>query len=547
MVGLADLKAQGNALFGAKNFAEAEKKYTAAIEAGDEANDSKVLAVVYANRAACRLSLKRYMDANVDAKKATTLDPTYAKAYARLATGQDRMANYLESKQSWKSALDALPQTDLKPAEEVQKAQYEAGLEAATAALIKAQNTVLSQDNGTFIEVRGGTGRMPWDLAAAIIPRLRLQRPTAISPELYSSAWVIAGAYEDFMSGVCSMNQLRVIDSATGKTAGIPGAIVGLTNGIMRDVRVMHFPDNDFLTKYNKQVGFEAQAHRAWTEGGPEVVIREALARQRKEGWNATRPALSLTVRAWIMRGIMDSHVLQRNVVGVEFYKNCLTVIRTLDEHWILESKENRGVIFEKTFMFGVQQLYLNAVMQSYSNSDGSTEILEDLFKQSDLLIREIDEALRQPRSTEPVDPGFVSSFYLYPKGEAYAMKGFYYNKMSMKNGNDRRAFSRKAALEYFAAAKCFPQDDEKHPWFLHVALDNMLNSHSFPLRETLEVMKQIRLAVPKANEIWEYSSLKAAGSGDIFDKIAKQEQEMRDMVAEGKGSLDACIGIEYD
>jgi len=77
----AELKAQGNALFSAKNFQEAENKYTKAIQAGDEAADPKGLAVMYANRAACRLSLERfvficgstivdrYMDAVSDARK----------------------------------------------------------------------------------------------------------------------------------------------------------------------------------------------------------------------------------------------------------------------------------------------------------------------------------------------------------------------------------------------------------------------------------------------------------------------------------------------
>jgi stress-induced-phosphoprotein 1 len=57
----ANLKAQGNVLFIAKNFAEAEKKYTGAIEASNETEtaDPKGLAVLYANRSACRLSLKR--------------------------------------------------------------------------------------------------------------------------------------------------------------------------------------------------------------------------------------------------------------------------------------------------------------------------------------------------------------------------------------------------------------------------------------------------------------------------------------------------------
>jgi hypothetical protein len=87
----ADLKAQGNVLFIAKNFAEAEKKYTGAIEASTETADPKGLAVLYANRSACRLSLKRfvyrqmrcatrpiypvhrYMDADADATKVSDI------------------------------------------------------------------------------------------------------------------------------------------------------------------------------------------------------------------------------------------------------------------------------------------------------------------------------------------------------------------------------------------------------------------------------------------------------------------------------------------
>lgn len=95
------------------------------------------------------------------------------------------MGSYDKSKINWQRALDALPKTNLKPAEEVQKAQYEAGLKAASAALTKLENTVLGQDGRTFVVQ--GEGRMPWDLAAAIVPRLRVQRPTAGSPDLYSS------------------------------------------------------------------------------------------------------------------------------------------------------------------------------------------------------------------------------------------------------------------------------------------------------------------------------------------------------------------------
>jgi len=49
------LKDEGNRLFSARKFAEASEKYTAAISAeGGSTN-----AVLYSNRAACRLNLKQ--------------------------------------------------------------------------------------------------------------------------------------------------------------------------------------------------------------------------------------------------------------------------------------------------------------------------------------------------------------------------------------------------------------------------------------------------------------------------------------------------------
>lgn len=77
------LKEEGNKLFVKKKFAAAAIKYTEAI-ALDGQN-----AVLYANRSACRLSLKQFLDAKDDAKQATKLDPEYAKGWTRLASAHD--------------------------------------------------------------------------------------------------------------------------------------------------------------------------------------------------------------------------------------------------------------------------------------------------------------------------------------------------------------------------------------------------------------------------------------------------------------------------
>ncbi|KAJ7745657.1 hypothetical protein B0H16DRAFT_1726704 [Mycena metata] len=540
----AELKAEGNALFSAKKYKEAEQKYTGAIEAGDEVADPKGLAILYANRAACRLSLKRYLDAERDATKATVLDPTYAKAFARLATAQDGQGKYDESKESWQHALDALPKTDLKQAEQLQKSQYEVGLANATVALVKAQNTAITDNtdprNGAFI--MRGEGRLPWDLAAVIVPRLRRETPN--NPSLvYSSAWVIHFAYEEFAQGIKQLDELQQIGN---QMAGRLGAIDALCNGIMRDSRVFHMSDGKFISKYNKQVAFEAQVRRAWTDGGPELVIREALARQSNEGWDSVRPALGVTIRALIMRGMLEGGLRQNHHVAAEMLKNCLDVLRTLKEHWILEPKENRGAIFQKTFIFGVQELYIDALMHTYDRSNPSAELLEDLLRESDLLINGVDEALRQPSPGQP-DPGFVSSFYIYPRGKAYAMKGFYYNQKAtfMPEGHDRLMFFRKSANEYLKAAESFPEDDETHPWFLNIALGAMLSARTFPVRETLDVMKRIRLSIPKAKEIWERSAMSFEGVWTTLENVASREQELCDLVAQGTFTLDACVGGE--
>ncbi|KAJ6507819.1 hypothetical protein C8R47DRAFT_1099640 [Mycena vitilis] len=539
----ADLKAQGNVLFGQKNFGEAENKYTQAIEASGDTADPKGLAVLYANRAACRLSLQRFMDAAFDATKATQLDPAYPKALARLATAQDHLGKYESSTKSWKRALDMLPSANPTTAEQVQRAQYDAGLKASIAALTKLQNTEIGTGPGPkgsrtpFIV--NNEGRFPWDIAAQMVPLLRVQRPV----NLTSSAWVIHGAYEDFMSGVRMMDQLRK-DNTTGLVAGMLGGLVQISNGVMRDVRVMHLPKADFMTKYNDQVSFELRAHNAWGDHGPDEVIREALSRQRSQGWNATRPALAFTIRAWIMYGVMSNGLQQLPEVSAEYYKNCLHVIRTLKEHWINESKDNRGIVFEKTFNFGIRQLYLDSLMQSYKDSDPSVERLEQLLEESESLIRDIDLALSLPRSQDPVDPGFVSSFYIYPRAQAYAMKGFYYTKMASIHKEQRKIFFHKAALEYIAAAKSFPEDDEQYPWFFHVAFNNMMSSGSFPLRATLEVMERIRVSTPKAKAIWQRSSLSAEGVWDMIN-VEGQEQEMRAMLAQGQVTLDTCVGVE--
>ncbi|CAK5268196.1 unnamed protein product [Mycena citricolor] len=539
-----ELKAEGNALFNAKNFAAAEAKYAAAILASEQDSDDKTRAVLHANRAACRLSLKRrawrYMDAVDDATRATHLDPTYAKAFGRLASAKVAMGDHTASQTSWLGALDALPKSGLTPSETTQKLQYEAGLKAA----IKAAALSQTYDARAHLVAQNDAGSFPWTVASQMIPRLRAQ--ARMNPDvLASSAWVIHYAYEEFAEGVGKMNFMRPYEASDNAgVAGMLGALAAMSNGIMRDERVMHISDPQFLVKFNKQVIFEANAVRAWTHEGPELVIQKALERQERDGWRSVRHALAVTVRAWMMRALMEGGLRAQHTVSVDFYKNCLLVIRTLRDKWSSSSKDDRGVIFEKTFEFGIAKMYLEAIMQAY-NPNTAPEMLDLLQTEADRLIREIEEFMALPKPQEPLDPGFMSSFCLYPKGQAYSMRGFLQVQLIRLHPEDAREYQAKAAPEYLKAAACFPPDDEKHAWFLKVALSNQESSGKFTVREILDTMQRIAESAPKAKAIWERSALGMGGAWEALAGVAKQEAHLRQLVAQGKFSMDSCVSVE--
>ncbi|CAK5268195.1 unnamed protein product [Mycena citricolor] len=574
-----ELKAEGNALFNAKNFAAAEAKYAAAILASEQDSDDKTRAVLHANRAACRLSLKRrawrYMDAVDDATRATHLDPTYAKAFGRLASAKVAMGDHTASQTSWLGALDALPKSGLTPSETTQKLQYEAGLKAA----IKAAALSQTYDARAHLVAQNDAGSFPWTVASQMIPRLRAQarmnpdvlassvcllppraaislltiiwRPGSSTTRMRRVGSAAARSFvglifsQEFAEGVGKMNFMRPYEASDNAgVAGMLGALAAMSNGIMRDERVMHISDPQFLVKFNKQVIFEANAVRAWTHEGPELVIQKALERQERDGWRSVRHALAVTVRAWMMRALMEGGLRAQHTVSVDFYKNCLLVIRTLRDKWSSSSKDDRGVIFEKTFEFGIAKMYLEAIMQAY-NPNTAPEMLDLLQTEADRLIREIEEFMALPKPQEPLDPGFMSSFCLYPKGQAYSMRGFLQVQLIRLHPEDAREYQAKAAPEYLKAAACFPPDDEKHAWFLKVALSNQESSGKFTVREILDTMQRIAESAPKAKAIWERSALGMGGAWEALAGVAKQEAHLRQLVAQGKFSMDSCVSVE--
>ena len=133
-------------------------------------------------------------------------------------------------------------------------------------------------------------------------------------------------------------------------------------------------------------VRFEAQNYNAWTEAGPERVLREAEARLRKGGWDDVRPALSVTVRsvcffahwremprfmlalfsvsAWIMRAFMSGGMSQDHDAAIQWYNNAIQVLERGQKLWHDVHSDDRGAIFKDTFVRGIRVLLLDEFMK---------------------------------------------------------------------------------------------------------------------------------------------------------------------------------------
>lgn len=98
-----ELKAQGNAAFSAKDFPNAIKFFTQAIEV-DPSNH-----VLYSNRSACHASLKDFAQANEDADKCIELKADWAKGYSRKGAAMHGLADLQGACDAYEKCLELDP------------------------------------------------------------------------------------------------------------------------------------------------------------------------------------------------------------------------------------------------------------------------------------------------------------------------------------------------------------------------------------------------------------------------------------------------------
>ncbi|OAX32804.1 hypothetical protein K503DRAFT_701512, partial [Rhizopogon vinicolor AM-OR11-026] len=146
-----------------------------------------------------------------------------------------------------------------------------------------------------------------------------------------------------------------------------------------------------------------------------------AQERLKEKGWNNLRPALSVTVRVAIMRAAMDGNLRQEPQASVHYLRRALDLLEWGRSIWENVPKDNRGEIFEDTFVIGVRGMYLKMFSEAYHTDPGlnSKFPLEHLKKEAEDLLKETE--LAPTLMKEKVDPGFLLSFIQYPAGIAHS------------------------------------------------------------------------------------------------------------------------------
>ncbi|KAG2060908.1 hypothetical protein BDR06DRAFT_393900 [Suillus hirtellus] len=469
---------------------------------------------------------------------ATEIDPGYAKAWSRLAASRDALADWRESARAWQKALDALPRTNLSPVERQQKEQYSANLKAANARLNGPPIVPLSMNEKL--------GKFPWQIATDMLPELRIAGPAKVS----SSAWVIALAYEEFSKGVEAMKGMKIIPQSENPGTFVHrGNLEGLTdlsNGFMRDDRVFHINQPNWIEMYNQQVYFEVTARKAWDSEGLETVKELAQKRLKENGWDDVRPALAVTVRAWLMRAAFEGGLRDQPQAGVQYYRRALDLVEWGRTIWKDVPKSSRGAIFEHSFLIGIRSMYLKMFMNAYTDDPGldSKFPLEELKEEAEYLLKESEIAV-QTRGDEPVDPGFISSFIVYPNGLAHAMLGFYHVQMARYATNlVEKMFSYvKGAGEYTHASSKYPEDDELRAWYLNCTMDCMRNA-GVPIENFLMIATGLRDSVPKMKKIWAVSELAMGGRDQKIQANLDRADELMRRVADKTLTLEDPVPL---
>ncbi|KAI9059650.1 hypothetical protein FKP32DRAFT_1579638 [Trametes sanguinea] len=506
---IAQLKAEGDALFRQKEYTRAYQKYSEALTSDPEN------AVLYCNRAACSSGLNRYLDALRDANKG--------------------LGHHSVAIQAWEKALAALPQTE--PVSEPtrrQRAEYSALITVAKGKSAACAVDVRKRVRPWHERLRLDAARWPWTLAADRIPELRR------SGEWKSSAWLIDHAHREWEAGISIMRQVQVIPSSIENVyefRGRMGCLLHLSDALLLDPRTFKYvapEEYDFLELYESQARMEIQHEGGWPDGGSQTVIREATARLAGD-LPSLRKALSITIRDWILRGWFNVTFLGAFDAAIEYYSSALDVLQWGMEQWADVDVVERGLVFQEAIIRGVKILRLEVYMEAYKAQPGSDSRypLQELGHGAKALLDELKQERVQPlyEAENSIFLGFVR----YQLAAVYSIYGFYYHHEARNLSNvsgysldsdEVQALYELSVAGYLEAADIYPTDDEHHFWSLYVAF-NLIYEIGSPVGRLLHILERIHDTMAEIKQVREVALVTGP--------------------AERKGAYDSLMALRID
>ncbi|EPQ51112.1 hypothetical protein GLOTRDRAFT_49327 [Gloeophyllum trabeum ATCC 11539] len=458
------LKDEGNSLFSRGDYEAAQAKYTRAIDTTTGDDDPEAVAVLYGNRAACLLYLKR------------SVSPT--RPYGSGTSDWEQALHELTpSVASWEKAVAAMKvknPSSMSLNEVKQLQEYENGLRTARTALALQGSSSIPGYHMT-----PSKGQLPWERAESMKAELMARGPAG-----YSSS--------EFKTGVETMKALKKIQTPAGV------AYAGATG----------------------------------------------------KGWNDVRPALATTIRGWIMRGFIEGHVRMNNSSAPEFLGRALEVLEWGRSEWAGIPDDQRGAIFQDTFVRGVRCLRLERLLINMTQGSSRSSLFT--------------LAARHCRKW--------SSPFQGADSRTCRMKGFYHKQMVLsstaRSKEEVHDHFRNAAKYHLAAAETYPEDDEQHACrslvhrilmtmtlyigyhvyvgFLYCALENLFQAGT-PLRVTLPIMKRITASMDKMKRIWEHSAMAMGGRDTALQKAIWMEEDVMKALSEGAYTMEDKVMPEPD
>ncbi|KAJ2927285.1 hypothetical protein H1R20_g9809, partial [Candolleomyces eurysporus] len=271
------------------------------------------------------------------------------------------------------------------------------------------------------------------------------------------------------------------------------------------------------------------------------MITKEAPERLDAEGWGSVRPALAVTIRIWIFTAWFRSQFVGHFDFAHEMLMNALDVLEWGRNQWPDVSKDDRGTIFEKSFIRAVKLMLLEAMHESIFRNGPTKFAYEELIKYAEAII---DDADSDP-DPENTFFGHRLAYWMYPKGIALSILGWVYLMKathSSPEGAERTSTFREASQYYLLATKNFPEDDEYHVRFLVRALECLCAMGTIPLRQTLPLCDAIRKSFDQAMEIWGAMPIAERLKGQC-SQVKAFEDEHRKLISEGRCTLDSVSG----